>query len=197
MDEKAPPKKLNLGCGQCKLEGFLNVDCDEALEPDLVVDLKKPLPFEEGVFEEVLFMHTIEHIEKKWHPTILTEIHRALAENGRLILGYPEFSTCIKYWLENHRGKRDFWEACIYGRQLSPSDFHVSAMDSAELKDLLLSVGFDDIHIKSEDANPQYTILTARKARPRITYAEHLREVIFGDKYGQAEKRSNETSEKP
>lgn len=172
--------KLHLGCGLCKLDGYLNVDIDEKLEPDAIVDLTKPFPFQDNEFEEVLFLHTIEHIEKKYHPTILSEIHRVLKLNGKMILGYPEFEVCAKYWIENVRGRRDYWEACIYGRQSSPSDFHVALMDSAEVKDTLLSLGFDNIIMKPEEHNLQYTIVSATKGTPRITYAEHIKEVIFG-----------------
>ena len=172
--------KLNLGCGLCKLDGYFNVDIDEELKPDAIVDLTKPFPFEKDKFEEVLFLHTIEHISKSFHPSILSEIQRVLKPEGKLILGYPEFSVCAQFWIDNKRGKRDFWEACIYGRQTSVSDFHVALMDSAELKDTLLSIGFDNIVHKPEEHNEQYTVLTAIKGIPRITYEEHVKEFVFG-----------------
>ncbi len=172
--------KLNLGCGLTKLEGYLNVDVDPAVEPDLIVNICGFLPFQDGEFEEVLFFHTIEHIEKKWHPSILVEIHRILSPKGVLILGYPEFGVCAEYWISNYQGKRDFWEACCFGRQSSDNDYHVCAMDSVELKDLLLSIGFDNIKHGAEPDNKQYTLLTAIKGTPRITYSEYLKDIVFG-----------------
>lgn len=178
--EETKVTKLNLGCGLCKLDGYLNVDIDAELKPDAIVDLTKPFPFEKEQFEEVLFFHTIEHISKSFHPQMLSEIHRVLKPEGKVFIGYPEFSVCAKFWLDNKRGKRDFWEACIYGRQTSAADFHVALMDSAELKDMLLSLGFDNIIYKAEEHNEQYTLLTAVKGTPRITYEEHVKEVVFG-----------------
>lgn len=172
--------KLNLGCGNTKLKGYVNVDIDPGVNPDFVMDICAFFPFDDNQFEEVLFLHTIEHIEKRWHPTILAEIRRILKEDGRLILGYPEFEECAKNYLSNYRGKRDFWEATIFGRQATKEDFHVCAMNSAEVKDTLLSVGFDKIKIRSEINNPEYTVVIATKGVPRITYAEFMREKVFG-----------------
>lgn len=172
--------KLNLGCGNVKLEGYLNVDIDPEVKPDLEMNICAFFPFFDDQFEEVLFLHTIEHIEKRWHPTIYAEIRRVLREGGRLILGYPEFENCAKNWINNYQGKRNFWEATIYGRQFGKTDFHVCAMDSAEVKDTLLSVGFDNIKVKSEPNNPEYTVVVATKGVPRITYAEFIREKVFG-----------------
>lgn len=172
--------KLNLACGKCKLEGYLNTDIDPSVEPDQIVDVCAFLPWEDNQFEEILFFHAIEHIQKQFHQTIFSEIRRVLKEEGRFVLGYPEFEKCIKYWLDNYLGKRDFWEACIFGRQLNKWDHHVCAMNSVEVQDMLLSVGFKNIKWKEERDNPQYTVLTAVKGVPRSTYEQHIGEVVFG-----------------
>lgn len=182
MSETDKPTKLNLGCGQCKLEGYLNVDIDEELKPDEIVDITRPLPYADETFEEVIFFHTIEHITKQFHPTIFSEVRRVLKPNGKFILGYPEFRVCAQYWIDNKRGMKDFWEACIYGRQTSKADFHVALMDSQEVKDVLLAVGFENIKMGAEPENPQYTLVTAFKSEPRPTYQEYLKETIFGNK---------------
>lgn len=174
------PKKLNLGCGDCKLEGYWNVDIDEGVKPDQVVNICGYLPYPNEYFETIIFMHTIEHIEKKYHEAMFAEIHRILSPTGNFVLGYPEFSVCLQYWLDNYLGKREFWEACIYGRQTTKSDFHVSAMHTPELKDMLTDLGFIDIFSTPEPTNPQYTVLKARRGTPLPTYEDHLREVVFG-----------------
>lgn len=171
--------KLNLACGKSKLDGYINVDIDPSVEPDEVVDILKPFYWVDDLFDEVVFFHAIEHIEKIYHEPLFIEIHRVLKENGKFILGYPEFSTCAQYWLDNYLGKRNFWENCIYGRQLNEHDYHVCAMHSPEVKEMLLNLGFKDIAFSAEEANRQYTILKAIKTKPRITYEEHINEAIF------------------
>ena len=173
--------KINLACGLTKLNGYVNVDANPEVKPDEVVNVGADfLPWKDQSCEEVVFFHAIEHIEKKYHATIFTEIHRILTPGGRLLLGYPEFGVCCKFWLENHLGKRDFWEACIYGRQCDPKDFHVSAMHTPEVMDLLRNIGFEDVAFKYEEDNPQYAILKAVKSNEKpLTYEETVNELIF------------------
>lgn len=172
--------KLNLGCGLTKLEGYLNVDKDPDVKPDEVADICVLFPWENEQFEEVLFLHTIEHIQEKYHDYIFGQIHRILAPNGKLILGYPEFSVCCQFWLENRHGKREFWKNCIYGRQLSKDDFHVCPMHTPEVKEVLETIGFIGIVHHPEEMNPQYTLLKAIKGEARPSYEEVLAKTIFG-----------------
>ena len=171
--------KLNLACGNCKLPGYINVDANPDVNPDQQVDICGFLPWETESADEIILFHAIEHMEKKYHPSIFAEFHRVLKPSGKLILGYPEFSVCIRYWLDNYLGKRDFWEACIYGRQTDPKDFHVTAMHTPEVLDLLRTVGFDELTHRAEADNPQYTVLKAVKGQPRISYEASIKELIF------------------
>ena len=50
--------KLNMGCGQNKINGYLNIDKHSECEPDLQFDLEKfPWPFKTNEVNEVLFNH--------------------------------------------------------------------------------------------------------------------------------------------
>ena len=53
--------KLNLGCGDKKIDGYTNVDvCGE---PDVLCDLSQfPWPFESNSVEEVFSSHFLEHV---------------------------------------------------------------------------------------------------------------------------------------
>ena len=111
--------RLNLGCGTSKLPGFINCDADEALNPDKIVDLTKPLPSESSSASLVVCSHTIEHIPEMYHGTLLLEIQRVLKTYGKAIFAYPEFKKCALNYINNFQGKRDFWKATIYGRGLT------------------------------------------------------------------------------
>lgn len=55
--------KLNLGCGSDHLEGWCNVDCHAACQPDVVHDLERiPWPFEDDTADEILLQHVLEHL---------------------------------------------------------------------------------------------------------------------------------------
>ena len=55
--------KLNLGCGQNRIEGYVNADREPAAEPDVVMDMEEfPWPFDDDSVDEVMASHVLEHI---------------------------------------------------------------------------------------------------------------------------------------
>jgi hypothetical protein len=57
-------KKLNLGCDVIKLEGYVNADITERVNPDIVVPkLPKRQPFKDKEFDEVLFDNSMQYIK--------------------------------------------------------------------------------------------------------------------------------------
>ncbi len=174
--------KYNFGCGTNKLEGWVNVDADESVKPDLVVDLTKP-PFmnvESNSASQIIFLHTIEHIEKRFHFNILIEFHRILHETGAIYIAYPEFERCANNYLTNFQGKRDFWEATIFGRGLTVYDRHVSAMRSIEVQEMMIECGFKNIKITPEPKEPYNTLISANKGVRLPTYEEYITKESLG-----------------
>lgn len=171
--------KLNLGCGTSKLPGFINCDADAALNPDVVVDLLKPLPFEDASVDYIVMAHVIEHISE-WHQqTLLFELSRILKLDGELVLAYPEFKKCAQNYIDNYQGKRAFWKATIYGRQLTEWDKHVTLMDTDVFMVLLREHGFVDMHSAEEPGEPYNTVLRAKKGPRLISYEEAIAQEFF------------------
>lgn len=94
--------KLNLGCGDKKHDGYVNVDiCGN---PDLVCDLSKfPWPFDNDSVDEVFSEHFLEHAED-YERTIL-EIHRILKPGGVIHFVVPYFKSMAYPW---HLHKNSF-----------------------------------------------------------------------------------------
>lgn len=175
-------RNLNLGCGHNKIPGCLNVDCDPALNPDKVVDVRETLPFENASFDQVLLFHTIEHLESLYHPHILSEIHRVLIPGGRFYISYPEFLICAGYYAENHRGLKDYWKQTIYGLQRTKSDYHVSLMDSDQFTELLIQVGFKIETCEAEPGSDWNTLICALKDEKMTTYKDIVQKELLDGK---------------
>ncbi len=87
--------KLNLGCGEKKLEGYVNVDMCGT--PDVQVDLSVfPWPFEDNSADEITSAHFLEHVQD-YERTIL-EMHRILKPKGLLHFKVPHFRNPFAQW---------------------------------------------------------------------------------------------------
>lgn len=172
--------KLNIGCGETKLEGFINIDIEDSTKPDLILDLKKePFPYPNDSVDQINCLHNLEHIELKYWNQVLSEFYRVLKPEGKLLLAYPEFEICARYFLENERGLRDFWRSTLYGRQLYPGDYHVVPMRTIEVVTFLENTGFHYIKYGPEFDQPHNTFVIAHKGPVPKTRADVLRDELF------------------
>ena len=84
-------KKLNLGCGEFKKNGYINLDMNKKVKPDVVHNLNKfPYPFKDNYFDLVEASHVLEHVEDPFK--VMKELHRIMKHNGTLIIRVPHFS---------------------------------------------------------------------------------------------------------
>jgi hypothetical protein len=77
-------KKLNLGCGFKKHEGFINVDVDADVKPDEVVDLNSlPWKWEDDTFDHIIAKDILEHLgnSNEHFIEIIKEMYR-VSNNG-------------------------------------------------------------------------------------------------------------------
>jgi len=93
-------KKLNLGCGFDKREGFVNADNFARCNPDVLFDIEQPKwEFRDNQFDYVLMKHVLEHVgrEFKTFSQIMRELYRVLEPNGILEVHVPHFRH-DSYW---------------------------------------------------------------------------------------------------
>jgi len=94
--------KLNLGCGEFKKEGYVNIDYYSVSEPDIKHDLNVfPYPFEDNTFTLIEADHLLEHLENPFQ--VMKELQR-IAKDGCLIkIKVPHFSRGFTH-AQHNRG---------------------------------------------------------------------------------------------
>lgn len=172
--------KLNVGCGENKLEGYINVDGEASTNPDLLLDIRgQQLPYEDGSVDLVQMFHSIEHIERKYWPRIFLEFWRVLKPSGSLFLAYPEFEICARYFLENKCGLRELWRATLYGRQLYAGDYHVTPMVTSELIEMLKYHGFKNFKHAPDPDEDHNSLLICEKGPVPMGRADLFKKELF------------------
>ena len=95
-----PMKKLNLGCGFDKRNGWVNADYFPECKPDLLLDIEStPWPIPDNSYDEILLKHVLEHVGATFtdFTKIMQELYRVLAPNGILEIHVPHYRH-ETYW---------------------------------------------------------------------------------------------------
>jgi len=155
-DAGVPTLKLNLGCGDKILPGYVNVDVVEAragMRPDVICDLHDLAPFADNSADEILSVHVVEHFWRWEVRDILREWMRVLKPGGRLVLECPNLLSACGTFLQNpeqfsredQNGQRTMW--VFYGDPAwkDPLMIHRWGYTPESLKQLLAEVGLGDV----------------------------------------------------
>lgn len=98
--------KLNLGCGNVYLNGWVNIDLDSE-KADLKHDLTKPLPYEDNTVDFIYSEHFIEHITVKQGVVLLKECRRVLKPGGVARVATVDLDYIIRKYIVSW--KRQDW----------------------------------------------------------------------------------------
>lgn len=106
-------------------------------------------------------------------------MNRVVKIGGTVVFTYPEFLKCVEYWQANYHGNKEYYEACIYGRQLNIYDHHVAICHTPDMKHILKQYGFSNfVHVP--ETEQQYSALRMVKLSETCTKEDILRESVFG-----------------
>ena len=140
--------RLNLGCGDYKLPGYINCDIRKEVNADLYFDILNSIPLNDESVEEVVATEFLEHFG--WRDEIkkvLAEITRVLKRGGSAYFETPNLRKhCEAYLSLPYERGVEF----IYGGQRSPYDVHKSGFGAESLKNLLLNY-FSDVSVEEKD----------------------------------------------
>ena len=84
--------KLNLGCGNKKLDGYINIDGSDHCKPDILFDLENtPYPFKSNSVSEIRMKSVLEHfpLESKKFFELLKEIYRICENEAKIYIECP------------------------------------------------------------------------------------------------------------
>ncbi|MEI7611291.1 MAG: tetratricopeptide repeat protein [Betaproteobacteria bacterium] len=87
-----PALKLNLGCGRRQVAGFVNVDCVDVCQPDMVVNLEQtPWPWAADSVDEIKLSHVLEHLGQSTDVflSIIREMYRVCRDGARIEIVVP------------------------------------------------------------------------------------------------------------
>ncbi len=141
--------KLNVGCGNRKMHGFINIDAREDVLPDRVVDVSC-LHEEFKNVDLIYACHVLEHFPLKpstFQPITWKEVlkswYATLKPGGTLRLAIPDIEAVCKYYVKT--GNLDVLYAFFYGGQKYDFDFHYHCWSFETLERDLKLVGFKDV----------------------------------------------------
>ncbi|MCG6872321.1 MAG: methyltransferase domain-containing protein [Gammaproteobacteria bacterium] len=147
------PVRLNLGCGDKLLAGYVNVDAvaqRAGARPDVRCDLRRLEPFADDSVDEILAVHVVEHFWRWEVEAVLAEWRRVLRPGGRLVLECPDLlEACRRLLAEpalaaaaGPQGQRSMW--VLYGDPAwrDPLMVHRWGYSADSLAQLLAACGF-------------------------------------------------------
>lgn len=151
--------KLNLGCGDKILDGYVNVDAASSRagkQPDLIADISDlGNHFEPSSVDEILTVHVIEHFYYWEVSGLLMSWKNILKSGGTLILETPNLlSACVEILrdppsaLPGRSGQKGMWP--LYGDPSwkDPLMCHKWLYTPQTLANVLNEVGFVSIKQK-------------------------------------------------
>ena len=166
------PVRLNLGCGDKILPGYINIDTASSRKdkaPDIVADIRDLKNIKTEIADEILSVHVIEHFYYWEIPPLLQGWKRLLKVGGKIIIECPNLLYACQMIVQNPKqasradqnGQMSMWP--LYGDPSwrDPLMCHKWAYTPESLKAVLQEAGF--VQVQQERA--QYKLREHRDMR--------------------------------
>lgn len=143
--------KINFGCGPEHKEGYLNVDADNKLKPNIVCDVTDRERIKEvfhlGKAKEVYHSHLLEHLEPFQAKKFLEDCYNLLMPGGELVMEIPLIDLAAKSFVEG-RMNEEFMAQIFYGDRTSKFQTHKWGYTINTANKLLEDAGFKEIRVE-------------------------------------------------
>jgi SAM-dependent methyltransferase len=161
-------RRLEIGPGLHRLEGFETLSVNGGRHVDYVADASRRLPFADNTFEVIYASHVLEHIPWYSSAQTLREWVRIISPGGRLEVWVPNGALIVRTWIDAEAGQpeliaKDGWykfyddkDPCMWaaGRIFSYGDgagsrgdpnWHLAIFSPRHLAGLMAGAGLVDI----------------------------------------------------
>jgi len=142
------PLVLHLGSGTHRIAGFVNIDGNPLRRPDLWLDIRLGLPFDEGSVDAAYCCHMMEHFGERDVRKILAETFRVLRPGHGLPLVTPDLRKAIEayvrgdvQWFNDFPDRRRSLGG-RFNNYLLCGDQHKLMFDATFLEEILRDIGF-------------------------------------------------------
>jgi len=153
--EAKMPIKFNMGAGQDRFEGYINIDkynSNAEVQADFF-----DLNLSNDVADEVLASHVIEHIPQHRVYELLTKWYSLIKPKGKLVLELPNLEELCKDFLQQNDEDRWSTAMCMFGayveedtpetREKGALSPHLFGYYPKSLTKILTDVGFKEVKI--------------------------------------------------
>jgi predicted SAM-dependent methyltransferase len=141
--KSSKPIKLNLGCFNKKFPDYINIDCREECNPDLVDNATTLTKIEDESCDVIEAIHMLEHLSYKDTEAALKVWHKKLKKGGIVRISVPDMKTVCGLFLAT--GDKAAFRGSIWGSQRHVADFHLNGFTKESLTKDLLDAGFTDV----------------------------------------------------
>jgi predicted SAM-dependent methyltransferase len=95
-----PHAKVQLGCGERHLPGWVNIDVDPRTRPDLRIDLRGGFPAPRGSVSFIFSEHVFEHLELADGLRVFGDCYEALEPGGVMRVAMPDLKYIVDRYVE-------------------------------------------------------------------------------------------------
>ena len=142
--------KLHLGSGYKKINGFINIDDDPLVNPDLSInldDVNIKLPFPDNSVNEIIAHHILEHIGDGFIP-LMKELYRVAEDGCILDIVAPHHTHEVYYGDPTH--KRPITVNGMYLFSKKYNKEHIEKHDSSSGLGLKFDIDWEPTHYEYE-----------------------------------------------
>ncbi len=134
--------RVNVGCGEKLLDGYINVDLRELTGVDILADVRR-LPFERATLTEIASAHLIEHFREHQARQSILPYWKSLLKrpDGVLRTICPNWEAMLQRLHDGRMSLAEF-KLVTFGAQDYNGDDHFAMYTPATLCELLLECGF-------------------------------------------------------